>query len=55
MPANPLGRRYRDVLGRVSAVWAEAADRVGFVAAGRLLPLWAPEDVWVEDRGWTAS
>ena len=55
VPANPLGRRYRDVLGRVNAVWAEAADRVGFVAAGRLLPLSAPEDVWAEDRGWTAS
>jgi adenosylcobinamide kinase/adenosylcobinamide-phosphate guanylyltransferase len=26
VPASPLGRRYRDLLGRVNAIWAEAAD-----------------------------
>lgn len=39
VPAAPLGRRYRDVLGRVNASWAAAADRAFFVVAGRLLPL----------------
>jgi adenosyl cobinamide kinase/adenosyl cobinamide phosphate guanylyltransferase len=39
VPATPLGRDYRDVLGRVNALWAEAAERVYFVVAGRALPL----------------
>jgi adenosylcobinamide kinase / adenosylcobinamide-phosphate guanylyltransferase len=39
VPATELGRSYRDVLGRVNAVWAEAAERVSFVIAGRELPL----------------
>jgi adenosyl cobinamide kinase/adenosyl cobinamide phosphate guanylyltransferase len=39
VPATPLGRRYRDVLGRVNAVWAAAADRVLLVVAGRSLEL----------------
>jgi adenosyl cobinamide kinase/adenosyl cobinamide phosphate guanylyltransferase len=43
VPANRLTRRYRDVLGRVNAIWAEAADRVGLVVAGRVLPLSGPE------------
>jgi adenosyl cobinamide kinase/adenosyl cobinamide phosphate guanylyltransferase len=43
VPANPLARRYRDLLGGVNAIWAEAADRVGLVVAGRVLPLAGPE------------
>ena len=39
VPATPLGRAYRDVLGRVNATWAEAADRSYFVVAGRALAL----------------
>ena len=39
VPATPLGRRYRDVLGRVNAVWAAAADQVALVVAGRALRL----------------
>jgi adenosyl cobinamide kinase/adenosyl cobinamide phosphate guanylyltransferase len=39
VPATPLGRRYRDVLGRVNATWAAAADRALFVVAGRVLEL----------------
>lgn len=39
VPATPLGRRYRDVLGRVNAVFAEDADEVLFVVAGRALRL----------------
>ena len=39
VPATELGRRYRDVLGRVNASWAEAADETALVVAGRLLQL----------------
>ncbi len=39
VPATPLGRRYRDVLGRVNAAFAEAADEAVLVVAGRTLRL----------------
>jgi adenosyl cobinamide kinase/adenosyl cobinamide phosphate guanylyltransferase len=39
VPANDLARAYRDLLGRVNAIWAEAADRVLLVVAGRTLEL----------------
>jgi adenosyl cobinamide kinase/adenosyl cobinamide phosphate guanylyltransferase len=39
VPASELGRRYRDLLGRVNARWAAAADEAGFVVAGRMLRL----------------
>jgi adenosylcobinamide kinase / adenosylcobinamide-phosphate guanylyltransferase len=38
VPATPVGRRYRDVLGRVNAIWADAAGEAALVVAGR--PLW---------------
>ena len=37
VPANELAREYRDLLGRVNASWADAADRVLLVVAGRTL------------------
>ena len=39
VPANALAREYRDLLGRVNAIWAEAAERVLLVVAGRTLEL----------------
>jgi adenosylcobinamide kinase / adenosylcobinamide-phosphate guanylyltransferase len=39
VPASPLGRRYRDVLGRVNAQWAAVADEAALVVAGRKLRL----------------
>jgi adenosylcobinamide kinase/adenosylcobinamide-phosphate guanylyltransferase len=39
VPTNELSRRYRDVLGRVNATWAAAADEPAFVVAGRMLRL----------------
>jgi adenosyl cobinamide kinase/adenosyl cobinamide phosphate guanylyltransferase len=39
VPDNKLARRYRDVLGRVNATWAAAADESYFVVAGRALRL----------------
>jgi adenosyl cobinamide kinase/adenosyl cobinamide phosphate guanylyltransferase len=42
VPANELGRSYRDVLGRVNAVFAETADSAQLIVAGRALELGAP-------------
>jgi adenosyl cobinamide kinase/adenosyl cobinamide phosphate guanylyltransferase len=39
VPATPLGRSYRDILGRVNASWADAADEALFVVAGKALRL----------------
>jgi len=39
VPVNPLARSYRDVLGRVNAVWVEASDEAYLVVAGRMLQL----------------
>ncbi len=39
VPVTALGRRYRDVLGRVNASWVEAADRALLVVAGKAIPL----------------
>ena len=39
VPATPLGRRYRDVLGRVNASWADGAERAVLVVGGRVLEL----------------
>jgi adenosylcobinamide kinase / adenosylcobinamide-phosphate guanylyltransferase len=45
VPATALGRAYRDVLGRVNAIWADAADRSFLVVAGRALELGDELDV----------
>jgi adenosyl cobinamide kinase/adenosyl cobinamide phosphate guanylyltransferase len=39
VPATPLGRDYRDVLGRVNQTWVAAADAAALVVAGRALRL----------------
>jgi adenosyl cobinamide kinase/adenosyl cobinamide phosphate guanylyltransferase len=39
VPDNPLGRSYRDLLGRVNTLWADAAERTYLLVAGRALPL----------------
>jgi adenosylcobinamide kinase / adenosylcobinamide-phosphate guanylyltransferase len=39
VPDTPLGRRYRDVLGRVNVLFVSAADEALFVVAGRSIPL----------------
>jgi adenosylcobinamide kinase / adenosylcobinamide-phosphate guanylyltransferase len=38
-PDTPLGRRYRDVLGRVNQTWAASADDALLLVAGRALRL----------------
>ena len=42
VPAEPLGRRYRDLLGRVNLTWAAAAEVALLLVAGRALPLADP-------------
>jgi adenosyl cobinamide kinase/adenosyl cobinamide phosphate guanylyltransferase len=39
VPLNDLARAYRDALGRVNAIWAEAADEALLAVAGRVLRL----------------
>ena len=39
VPMNALARSYRDVIGRVNAIWAEAADDAFLAVAGRVLRL----------------
>jgi len=39
VPDSALGRSYRDLLGYVNAIWANAADQVLLLVAGRVLPL----------------
>ena len=39
VPETPLGRSFRDLLGRVNAVFADRADRACLVVAGRTLEL----------------
>jgi adenosylcobinamide kinase/adenosylcobinamide-phosphate guanylyltransferase len=51
VPANPMARRYADVLGRVNLAWAEEADRVLLVVSGRVLALSDADDVVGELRG----
>ena len=39
VPMHPLARRYRDVLGRVNAMFADEADVVALMVAGRAVRL----------------
>jgi adenosyl cobinamide kinase/adenosyl cobinamide phosphate guanylyltransferase len=39
VPLNALARSYRDIIGRVNAIWAEAADDAFLAVAGRVLRL----------------
>ena len=39
VPATPLGRTYRDVLGSVNRIWVEASADAALVVAGRALLL----------------
>lgn len=50
VPVHPLGRRFRDVAGRVNAAFSAAADQAFLVVAGRVLPLLATAQVWPVSR-----
>jgi len=43
VPSTDLGRRFRDVLGRVNIIWVEAATQALLVVAGRSIPLTSSE------------
>jgi adenosylcobinamide kinase / adenosylcobinamide-phosphate guanylyltransferase len=45
VPADALSRRYRDLLGLVNAVWAEAAGQSLLLVAGRAVALADPLDL----------
>jgi adenosyl cobinamide kinase/adenosyl cobinamide phosphate guanylyltransferase len=42
-PSTDLGRRFRDLLGRVNVIWTEAATDAFLVVAGRSIRLSSPE------------
>ena len=42
VPATPLGREFRDILGSVNQMMVRSADAAYLVVAGRLLPLVDP-------------
>ncbi len=44
-PGNELGRRYRDLLGRVNRIWADASSRSLLLVAGRAVPLIDPWEI----------
>ncbi len=44
-PETDLGRRYRDLLGRVNACWASRSQRSLLLVAGRALPLIDPWEI----------
>ncbi len=48
VPGSELGRSYRDLLGRVNAVWAERASEAALVVAGRALTLAPAESLFGE-------
>jgi adenosyl cobinamide kinase/adenosyl cobinamide phosphate guanylyltransferase len=39
VPVNEMARKYRDLLGRVNAIWADAASRVLLTVAGGVIPV----------------
>jgi adenosylcobinamide kinase / adenosylcobinamide-phosphate guanylyltransferase len=45
-PETPLGRQYRDVLGRVNQRVVAGADRAFLLVAGRAIPLLDMESMW---------
>jgi adenosyl cobinamide kinase/adenosyl cobinamide phosphate guanylyltransferase len=47
-PETELGRRYRDVLGRVNQRWVAAADQSLLLVAGRAIDLRDPWDLLVD-------
>jgi adenosyl cobinamide kinase/adenosyl cobinamide phosphate guanylyltransferase len=53
VPDNPLGRQYRDALGRVNQVFASRAARTALVVGGRLHELTSASD-FVEGIQWRA-
>jgi adenosylcobinamide kinase / adenosylcobinamide-phosphate guanylyltransferase len=49
-PMTSAGRSYRDMLGRVNSIWAQAAKQAWLVSAGLVLPLQSA-DVVIQGLG----
>jgi len=49
VPVNVLARRYRDLLGRVNAIWANASDAIFLTVAGGIVPVQRPDSLWATD------
>jgi adenosyl cobinamide kinase/adenosyl cobinamide phosphate guanylyltransferase len=48
VPDNPLARRYRDLLGRINTIWADASDSVYLTVAGGVVPVQRAGSLWTE-------
>jgi len=48
VPDNALARRYRDLLGRINTIWADASDSVYLTVAGGVVPVQRAGSVWTE-------
>lgn len=48
VPDNALARRYRDLLGRVNTIWADASDSVYLTVAGGVVPVQRAGSLWTE-------
>jgi adenosyl cobinamide kinase/adenosyl cobinamide phosphate guanylyltransferase len=51
VPADPLTRRFRDLHGRVNAIWVAHAAQASLVVAGALLQLSSPAITGAPDDG----
>jgi len=49
VPVNDVARRYRDLLGRVNAIWANASDAVFLTVAGGIVPVQRTDSLWATD------
>jgi adenosylcobinamide kinase / adenosylcobinamide-phosphate guanylyltransferase len=49
VPTNALARRYRDLLGWVNSIWADASERAVLVVAGQIVSLSGADALW-DDR-----
>lgn len=45
VPMDPIGRRFRDLQGRVNQMWAAASTEAYLLVAGRMLLLSEPESI----------
>ncbi|HWL48879.1 MAG TPA: bifunctional adenosylcobinamide kinase/adenosylcobinamide-phosphate guanylyltransferase [Acidimicrobiia bacterium] len=50
VPMNAMARQYRDLLGKVNAIWADAAGRVLLTVAGGVIPVSRIGET--SDRNW---
>ncbi len=47
VPMHEVGRRFRDLQGKINQMWSKRSEEAYMVVAGRLLPLKAPDEIGV--------